>query len=97
MKNENNEAYKPLLQNTTLADWFRATLFGIVIPMGVYIFIGGLESILTILVSAGTFNIVLKRDKPVTYLLLIEAGAIVMGFLVFGLIVALGIIASTVS
>jgi hypothetical protein len=91
---KNNEAYTPLLQNTTLVDWFRAGLFGIAVPIGNYYLLGGLASIFVILVLAGMYTILLKRDKPITYLLLIEAGVILMGFLVFGLIVALGMIAA---
>lgn len=96
MKNENNEVYIPLLQKTTISDWFRASIFGIAVPLGAYYLLGGLASIFVILVLAGFFNFILKRETPATYLLLFEAGAILMATLVFGLIVALGIVASVI-
>jgi hypothetical protein len=86
--------YTPLITNASLVDWFRAGLFGIAIPVGTYYLLGGLASIFVVITLAGFFTMILKRDKPVAYLLLIETGAILMGFLVFGLIIALGMIAA---
>jgi len=96
MKNENNEAYIPLLKNTTIGDWFRASFFGIAVPIVAYYLLGGLASIFVILLLAQFYIFVLKRETPTTYLLLFEAGAILMGTLVFGLIVVLGIVASAI-
>lgn len=87
------EAYQPLYEfETTMADWTKAIVWGIVMPYIVYIGTHNALYMIGYILSVAGLYAISRKLTPAAVLLYAEAFGIVGCFIVFGSVMGLGAI-----